>query len=74
MHRVVNEEDFIATELEEELKPKRKRGRKRKTKINAETNTKKLRKKRKCVDKIETEILEDLKEEDGTIYSDNEFK
>ena len=55
----------MAADLEEDLKPKSKRGRKRKIKPNPETNIKRLRKKRKGVDKIEAETSEDLKEEDG---------
>ena len=72
--RFVNDEEIIAADLEEDLKPKRKRGRKRKIKPNPETNIKRLRKKRKGVNKIKAETSEVLKEEDGIEYSDNEFK
>ena len=72
--RFVNDEELIASDLEKDLKPKSKRGRKRKIKPNPETNIKRLRKKRKGVDKIEAETSEDLKEEDGIQHSDNEFK
>ena len=72
--RFVTDDELIASDLEKDLKPKSKRGRKRKIKPNPETNIKRLRKKRKGVNKIEAETSEDLKEEDGIEYSDNEFK